>query len=133
VVDGRGFRGDWVDFAAFLLMLTGSLDFFEGLIAIVRDHYYALDPNEVLVVDLTTWGWILLFWGSAVALTGLGLWWRSTVARWFAVAITVLNIVGQLGFAGSNHYPLWGLTVIAINVLVLFVLIVHWHGYQPQD
>jgi hypothetical protein len=123
----RGFRGDWVDFAAFLLMLSGALDFFQGLIAIARGNYYTLDPNEILVVDLTAWGWILLFWGSVVALTGMGLWLRSNAARWLAVGITVLNIIAELGFTGGNHYPLWGLVVITLNVIALYALILHWH------
>jgi hypothetical protein len=123
----RGFRGDWVDFAAFLLMLSGALGFFQGLIAIIRGSYYTLDPSEILVVDLTAWGWILLFWGSVVALTGMGLWLRSSAARWVAFGITVANIVAELGFAGSTDYPLWGVVVIALNIVVLFALIVHWH------
>ena len=126
----RGFRGDWVDFAAFLLMLSGALGFFQGLIAIVRDNYYTFDPSEILVVNLTAWGWILLFWGSVVALTGMGLWLRSSAARWAALGITVANIVVELGFAGGNHYPLWGVVVIALNIIVLYALIVHWH---PAD
>ena len=35
----RVLRGDWVDFAGLLMFVVGSLDFFQGLIAIVRNHY----------------------------------------------------------------------------------------------
>jgi hypothetical protein len=122
----RGLRGDWVDFAALLMLLVGALDFFQGLIAIVNDKYYTLSPNQILVVDLTTWGWIVLFWGSVVALAGVLLWFRSKVARGFAVAIVVLNVIGELGFAGGNHYPLWGLVVIALNIVILYALIMRW-------
>jgi len=130
---GRGFRGDWVDFAALLLTLSGSLDFFQGLIAIVRDHYYSLDQTEILVVDLTAWGWILLFWGSVVALTGLGLWSRSSVARWFAIVVSSANILGELGFAGGPDFTLWGLVVITLNVVVLYALTLHWHGVDSGE
>jgi hypothetical protein len=80
----------------------------------------------VLVVDLTTWGWIVLFWGSAVALTGVALWWRSRVARWLAVAISVANVIVELGFAGGNNFPLWSLAILALNILILYALIVQW-------
>jgi hypothetical protein len=60
---GRGMRGDWVDLAAILMLLAGSIDGIQGLIAIIRNHYYSLAPNEILIFDLTTWGWILLVWG----------------------------------------------------------------------
>ena len=58
------------------MILAGALDFFQGLIAIVRDDYYTFTPNQVIVVDLTTWGWISCL-GSAVALTGMALWLSS--------------------------------------------------------
>jgi hypothetical protein len=131
-MEGRGIRGDWVDFAAFLLMLAGALDFFQGLIAIVRDNYYSLDPSEIMVVDLTAWGWILLFWGSVVALTGVGLWLRSSAARWFAVAIVVVNIIGELAFSGGRNFTLWALVVIVLNIVVLYALIVHWHRAKGE-
>ena len=127
---GRGFRGDWVDLAAFLMMLTGALDFFEGLIGIVRGTYYTFDPQEILVVDLTAWGWILLLWGSFVALTGCALLLRSTLARWVGLVITSVNVIVQLAFGGGNHYPLWGLVGIALSVVILYALTVRWDGAE---
>jgi hypothetical protein len=109
------------------LFVSGSLDFFQGLIAIVRSHYYSFDPNEVVVVDLTAWGWITLFWGSIVTLAGVGLLWRYEIARWAAIIISGLGIILELGFAGSAQFTLLALTVVALNVLVLYGLVVHWH------
>jgi hypothetical protein len=129
---GRGFRGDWVDFAAGLMMLAGAIDFFQGLIAIVRGHYYTLDPNEILVVDLTAWGWILLFWGSVVALTGFALWLRTNAARWTAVVVVVFNVIGELAFAGAHNYPLWALVSNVLSIVILYGLIVHWHGTEVE-
>ena len=108
------------------MLLLGALDFFQGLIAIVRERYYTVSPTEVIVVDLTTWGWILLFWGSVVALTGIALWSRSRVARWLAVAISSVNVIMELGFAGGNSFPLWSLAVMALNVLILYAPIAQW-------
>ena len=104
---GRGMRGDWVDLAAILMLLAGSIDGIQGLIAIIRNHYYSLAPNEILLFDLTTWGWILLVWGTVVALAGAGLWLRSEAARWFAVVLLVINLVGELTFAGTHGSTLW--------------------------
>jgi hypothetical protein len=114
------------------MVLAGAVDFFQGLIAIVRGHYYTLDPNEILVVDLTAWGWILLFWGSVVALTGLALWLRSNAARWFAVVIAALNLIGELTFAGVHNYPLWALVSNALTIVILYALIVRWQGADVQ-
>jgi hypothetical protein len=51
----RVVREEWVVYAGFLTLLTGSLDFFEGLIAISKGQYYFFSPDQNLVVDLTTW------------------------------------------------------------------------------
>jgi hypothetical protein len=116
----------WVAFAGWLMVLIGTLDFFQGLIAVIRDQYYVLAPNQIIVFDLTTWGWITLIWGIVVALAGLGLLARSGWARWFAIVVGSLNFVVQLGFVGSSQYPLWALTVLALTFVVLYALIVRW-------
>src|SRR5881392_3022876 len=63
----------WIGFAGWLMIIIGTLDFFEGLIAVIRGQYYVLTPNQIVVFDLRTWGWITLFWGIVVGLAGLGL------------------------------------------------------------
>ena len=130
---GRGLRGDWVDLAAFLMLLAGAIDGLQGLIAVVRNDYYSLAPNEILVIDLTTWGWILLSWGAVVALTGAGLWLRSETARWFAVVILVFNLIGELAFAGAHNFPLWALLSNALTIIVLYALILRWSGAESAD
>jgi hypothetical protein len=38
-----------------MLIVIGSLDFVEGLIAVIRDKYYVLGPNQIIIFDMTTW------------------------------------------------------------------------------
>jgi hypothetical protein len=116
----------WVGFAAIMLTMVGAIDFFEGLVAIVRDEYYVVTGKQVLVFDLTTWGWIMLFWGIALFLTGLALAAKSGFARWFAIVLVSVNLLGQLAFLGSTQYPLWTLVVIGLEVTVLYALTVRW-------
>jgi len=122
----------WIGFAAIIMLVIGSLTFFEGLIAVIRKQYYVVTGNGVLVVDLKTWGWIMLFWGILLALVGLALLGGSLWARWFTVALASLNTIGQLGFLGSTQYPLWALTVIALNIIVIYALVVRWEGYPEE-
>lgn len=116
----------WIVFAGWLMMIIGALGFFEGLIAIIRDQYYVLSPNQIIVFDLTTWGWITLIWGIVVGLAGFGLLSGASWARWFAIVVGSLNFIVQLGFVGSAQYPLWALTVLALTAVVLYALIVRW-------
>ena len=62
----------WIAFAGMLLLIVGSIDFFQGLIALFEDEYFVVTRSGFLVVDLTSWGWIMLIWGELLALAGVG-------------------------------------------------------------
>jgi hypothetical protein len=116
----------WIGFAGILMIVIGGLDFFEGLIAVIRGQYFVLTANQIVVFDLTTWGWIMMIWGVIVVLAGMGLLAGSGWARWFTIIVAALNIFIQLGFVGSSQYPLWALTVLALNIVVFFALTARW-------
>jgi len=121
----------WISFVGWLMIIIGSLDFFEGLIAVIRDQYYVLTPNQIIVFDLTTWGWIMLIWGIVVALAGGALLSGASWARWFTIVVASLNFIVQLVFVGSAQYTLWALTVLALTAVVLYGLIVRWED-RPE-
>jgi hypothetical protein len=122
----------WIGFAGIMMLVLGSIDFFEGLIALFRDNYYAVTPSGLLVVDLTTWGWIMLIWGVVLVLAGFGLLAAQGWARWFAIVVVVLNFFAQLGFVGNSQYPLWALTALTINIIVLYALTARWSESQAE-
>jgi hypothetical protein len=117
----------WVGFAGWLMLLVGVIDFFEGLIAVIRGQYYVLTANQIVVFDVKTWGWLTLLWGIILVLAGYSLLLRSTWARWFAIVVISINLLGQLGFLGSATYPLWALTVVGLTFVILYALIVRWN------
>jgi hypothetical protein len=122
----------WIAFAAILLIVMGTLDFFEGLIAVARDKYYALTPQQIIVFDVSTWGWIMLIWGIVVALAGFALLSGRGWARWFTIVVGSLNFIVQLSFVGSSRYPLWALTAMGLNIVVLYALIVRWGDFRAE-
>jgi len=87
----------WIGFAGLLLVIIAMIDFFEGLIAIIRGSYYAVTPNQIIVFDTTTWGWLTLIWAVVIGLTGFGLLSGSTWARWTAIVLIALNILTRSG------------------------------------
>ncbi len=105
---GRRWAG-WIAFAGWLMVIIAAIDFFEGLIAVIRDQYYLFGPNQVIVFDMTKWGWFTMIWGIILGLAGLGLLAGSTWARWFTIVVASINVLGQLGTFGSAAYPLWAL------------------------
>ena len=117
----------WIGFAGMLMLILGSIDFLQGLVALFEDEYFVVTGSGFLVVDVTGWGWIMLFWGALLALAGLGLLAAQGWARWFAIVVVSLNFITQLGFLGNSQYPLWSLTAMALNVIVLYALTARWN------
>ncbi|HEV8103534.1 MAG TPA: hypothetical protein VGP69_07360 [Gaiellaceae bacterium] len=122
----------WIAFAAVMMLVIGTLDFFEGLIAIFRDNYYVLHGNQLIVFDTTTWGWIVMLWGIALLLVGLALWAGAGWARWLTIVLVSLNTLVQLSWLGATAYPLWSLVIITLNIIVVYALCVRWEGYPEQ-
>ena len=122
----------WIVFAGWLMLIIGAVTSFEGLIAIIRDKYYVFGPGQVIVFDVTTWGWIMLFWGMVLAAAGLALAAGKGWARWFTIVVASVNLIGQLGFLGSSQNPLWLLTTLSLSFVVIYALIVHWTEAREQ-
>jgi hypothetical protein len=116
----------WIGFAGLMMMVIGSIDFFEGLIAVIRKSYWVAGPNQIIVFDTTTWGWITMILGILLVLVGLGLVSGAEWARWTAIVILVVNLLEQLAWLGNSSYPLWTLTVIALQIIVFFALTARW-------
>ena len=116
----------WVGFTAIMLVIIGMIDTFEGLIAIIRSEYYQYTPNGVIIFDTTKWGWLTLIWGILLVLVGLALAAKSSWARWTAVVLVAVNLLEQLGWLGNSSSTIWTLTVITLQIIVLFALTARW-------
>ena len=116
----------WIVFAGILMLIAGVMAMFEGLIALMEDEYFVPSQSGFLVLDLTGWGWAMLIWGAIVIVASIGLLAAKTWARWFAVVVIGLNFLAQLGFLGNTQYPVWSLTMVAQNIIVLFALTARW-------
>jgi len=116
----------WIRLGAIFILIVSFLEFFEGLTAIIRGDYYHVTPDQIVVFDLSTWGWLTLLWSIVLAVIGFALLAGATWSRWAAIVVVGVNFFAQLGFLGSAQYPLWALTVLALNVVILYALIVKW-------
>ncbi|MGE5274949.1 MAG: hypothetical protein ACM3QU_14460 [Verrucomicrobiota bacterium] len=125
MASSRAWTG-WIGFAALMMMIIGAIDFFEGLIAVIRDNYYAVARGQIFIMDTTKWGWITMILGVILFLVGLGLAGGAGWARWIAIILLVVNLLAQLSWLGNSAYPLWTLTVITLEIIVLFALTARW-------
>jgi hypothetical protein len=128
---GRRWAG-WIAFAGWIMVIIAAVDFFEGLIAIIRKEYFLFTPNQIIVFDMTTWGWLTLIWSIVLGLVGLGLLSGASWARWASIVVVTINFIGQLAFVGNAAYPLWTLTSLALSGVVLYALIVRWGPAQEE-
>jgi hypothetical protein len=122
----------WIGFAAIVMVIIGGIDFFQGLIAVFDDQYYVVTASGFLVFDLTQWGWLMMIWGVLLVLAGLALAAGQGWARWFTIILVGLNFFAQLGFLGNSNYPLWALTALALNVVVLYALTARWSESKDE-
>lgn len=114
----------WIIFAGTMMMLIGSFHVIQGLVALFDDEYYLVGSTGLVVsVDYTTWGWVHLIAGVVVIAAGLGLFAGRTWAR--AVGVILASVSAILNFAFIAAFPVWSLTIIAIDVFVIYALTAH--------
>jgi hypothetical protein len=114
----------WVAFAGVMLIMLGSFQIVQGLVALFDDGFYLVRPDGLVVdVDYNTWGWIHTVIGIVGVLAGIGLLAGNMAARVVAVAIAFLSALVNLAFISA--YPLWSTIMITIDVIVIFAIVVH--------
>lgn len=120
----------WVQFAAVMLFLVGSLHVIEGLVALFRDQVYVVSEKHLVIgVDYTTWGWLHLIVGVVMILVGAGLLTGRMIARIFGVAIAFISTLMNIAFMPA--YPFWSAILILIDIVVIWAIIVHGKELKP--
>ena len=109
--------------AGVLMVLTGLLQAFQGIVALFNDTFYVVGEEYVFQLDLTTWGWAHLTLGVVLVLGGAGLFSGATWARVLAVVLASLSIVAN--FLWMPYYPWWSLTIIVFDLFVIWAATAH--------
>lgn len=114
----------WIMFAAVFMMVIGSMNAIQGLAALFRDKtYWVTLGGAVVTFNVTAWGWIHLLFGILLIVVGILLLRGSTFARVLGIAVVALNMLAQ--FSWATVYPFWALIVIAVDVVIIYALVVH--------
>jgi hypothetical protein len=117
-------RSTWIAFAGVMMIILGTLDAFWGLAAILNDEVVVVGGHGALIFDITTWGWVQLFLGALVGLTGLGLLAGNEAARAMGIFLLVVNAVLQVVWFPAA--PLWAFLIIILDVVIIYQLSVNW-------
>jgi hypothetical protein len=119
----------WIVFAGVMMIIAGSLNAFYGVVAAVNDDWVGWTNRQNAFLDVSQWGWVHIIVGLIVLLSGIGLFSGNILARTVAVIIASISLVANFFFIPV--YPLWALTVIAIDALVIWALTAH--GREMRD
>lgn len=112
-----------MSYAAIILMIVGGFDIVQGITALADDDFAVAVSGGLLVFNVTTWGWVHIVVGAIMLLTGVGLWSGQTWARVLAVIAATLIALVQLTIMPA--YPFWAVLMIALNMLVIYAVVVH--------
>ncbi|HEV7210553.1 MAG TPA: hypothetical protein VGN47_02440 [Blastococcus sp.] len=114
----------WVVFASVMMLLVGSWQFIQGLVALFDDGFYKVHPNGLVVhVNYNVWGWTHMLLGAVIALSAVGILAGNIVARTVGVLFAGLSAIANLAFIEA--YPFWSILIIGVDVVVIYALTVH--------
>jgi hypothetical protein len=130
VAKASGAWAGFIVFAGTMLLVIGMVNVFEGLIALFDDERVVMTRNNLVIVDLTGWGWTLLISGLLMIAAGVGLLAAQTWARITAIVIVSLHLLTQVAWLGA--YPAWSLLMIALDTVVLFALTARWADVRTR-
>jgi len=126
-VPRRAERTAWVGLVVFggvMLALSGGFQMMQGFVAILRDEYYYVTRDGLLItMDYTAWGWTHLGLGLIAVGTGIGVLAGQMWARVLGIIVAVLSALVNLAFLSA--YPIWSTIIIATDVLVIYALTMH--------
>jgi hypothetical protein len=113
----------WIVFAATIMIIGGSFSVIFGLVAAVNDQWVAFTNTDAVLLDVSQWGWVHILLGVVLLLGGFGVLTGNVLARTIGVVAAAANLIGH--FLSMPLYPLWALTVVVLDVLVIWALTVH--------
>jgi hypothetical protein len=109
-----------VVFAAVMMVVIGLFQFLAGMAAVLEDDFYVVDADYAFDLDVTAVGWVHAVLGAVMVAAGYALFRRKVWGGVVAVALAALSAV--VNFAFIPYYPFWSLTVIALDVFVIWAI-----------
>ena len=107
-------------FAAVIMVIAGFWQALAGIAALMQDKVYATTPGYIYSFDLTGWGWIHLLLGILIICAGVAVFFGQMWARVIGILLAGVSMIANFLFI--PHYPIWSLTIIALDVAVIWAL-----------
>jgi hypothetical protein len=110
----------WIAFAGLMLILVGFFNVIDGIAAISNSDYLV---NQLLFSNLDAWGWFFLIWGAVQVCAGFAVYTGATWGAIVGIISAFGNSIAQLSWA--RVYPVWAITALVLDVLIIYALVVY--------
>lgn len=114
-------RSGWMTFAGIVFLFSAFANLVWGLGALADKAY--LDEGGLLYSTLNTWGWVAVIWSGVVFIGALLLFARVPAAP--VVGIVLASVSCLFWLFALPVLPLFAMTVILIDMLVIYGLTAH--------
>jgi uncharacterized membrane-anchored protein YitT (DUF2179 family) len=119
--EGNAWGSSLTMFAGIVMIMTGTFQGFQGLVALFENEFYVVTRKYLLQFDATSWGWIHLVIGLLVLGAGFAVLAGRTWGRVVGITLAVLSAVANFVFI--PYYPFWSITIIALDAFVIWALV----------
>ena len=119
-------RAGMLTFAGVILVIAGSFNLLDGVVALTKDEY--LRADELLFGDLSAWGFWWLFVGLLLLWAGVQVIGRKESGLGLGIGLAGLNIFTQLMFL--NVVPGWAVSIMVLDVIVIWALCAHADEFE---
>ncbi|WP_329579586.1 DUF7144 family membrane protein [Streptomyces sp. NBC_01361] len=106
-------------FAVVALLVSGPLSILLGASGIAGDTVF-VTSRYAYRFDLTAWGWLHLLIGVALVVAGLGVAAGKAWGRGAGISVAAISLITQFMFI--PYYPAWSITVMALDLLIVWSL-----------
>jgi hypothetical protein len=114
----------WIIFGGVVMIVLGAFQVITGLVALFQKSFYLVATSHLIVhASYTTWGWTHLIIGAIIVLVGFGILTGQLWARVTGIGLAVISAIVNLAFIAA--YPVWGIIIIALDIVVIYALAVH--------
>lgn len=119
----------WVAFGAMMMILLGTFQIIDGLVALFNKTYYAVPSKDLVVsVNYTAWGWVHLLIGVVALAAGFGLFTGATWARVLGISVAVVSAIVNFAFIAA--FPVWGIMLVTLDIVVIYAIAAHGREMQ---
>ena len=110
-----------------MIIIGGTFNIIDGLVGITNVNYVknqlGTSGQLPLTNNIKTYSWVVLVIGAVMVLAGFLIFVGNLFGRIIGVLAAGANAIVQLAYLA--HYPFWSFTMILVDILVIWGIVVH--------